>query len=40
MDKSELKKDFLEFVGCLKEMAIIHNEHCHVVGNKDLATLA
>jgi hypothetical protein len=31
MDKSELKKDFLEFVKYLEEMAIIHNEHCHVV---------
>jgi hypothetical protein len=30
MDKSELKKDFLEFVGYLKKMAIIHDEHCHV----------
>jgi hypothetical protein len=27
MDKSELKKDFLEFVGYLKKMAIIHDEH-------------
>jgi hypothetical protein len=25
MDKSELKKDFLEFVGYLKKMAIIHD---------------
>jgi hypothetical protein len=31
MDKSELKKDFLEFVGYLKKMSIIHDEHCHVV---------
>jgi hypothetical protein len=31
MDKSELKKDFLEFVKYLEEMAIIHDEHCHVV---------
>jgi hypothetical protein len=31
MDKSELKKDFLEFVTYLEEMAIIHDEHCHVV---------
>jgi hypothetical protein len=31
VDKSELKKDFLEFVGYLKKMAIIHEEHCHVV---------
>jgi hypothetical protein len=34
MDKSELKKDFLEFVGYLKKMAIIHDEHCHVVKHK------
>jgi hypothetical protein len=34
MDKSELKKDFLEFVKYLKEMAIIHDEHCHVVEQK------
>jgi hypothetical protein len=31
MDKSELKEDFLEFVGYLKKMAIIHDENCHVV---------
>jgi hypothetical protein len=31
MDKSELKKDFLGFVKYLEEMAIIHDEHCHVV---------
>jgi hypothetical protein len=34
MDKSELKKDFLEFAGYLKTMAIIHDEHCHVVEHK------
>jgi hypothetical protein len=34
MDKSELKKDFLEFVDYLKKMAIIHDEHCHVVKQK------
>jgi hypothetical protein len=34
MDKTELKKDFLEFVKYLEEMAIIHNEHCHVVKQK------
>jgi hypothetical protein len=34
MDKSELKKDFLEFVGYLKKMAIIHDEHCHVMEHK------
>jgi hypothetical protein len=34
MDKSELKKDFLDFVGYLKKMAIIHDEHCHVVEHK------
>jgi hypothetical protein len=34
MDKSELKKDILEFVKYLEEMAIIHDEHCHVVEHK------
>jgi uncharacterized membrane protein YheB (UPF0754 family) len=34
MDKSELKKDFLEFVGYLKKMAIIYDEHCHVAEHK------
>jgi hypothetical protein len=34
MDKSELKKDFLEFVKYWEEMAIIHDEHCHVVEQK------
>jgi hypothetical protein len=34
MDKSELKKDFLEFVGYLRKMAIINNEHCHLVEHK------
>jgi hypothetical protein len=34
MDMSELKKHFLEFVGCLKKIAIIHDEHCHVVKQK------
>jgi hypothetical protein len=34
MDKSELKKDFLEFVKYLEDMAIIHDEHCHVVEHK------
>jgi hypothetical protein len=34
LDKSELKKDFLEFVKYLEEMAIIHDEHCHVVEQK------
>jgi hypothetical protein len=34
MDKSELKKDFLEFIKYLEEMAIIHDEHCHVVEHK------
>jgi hypothetical protein len=31
MEKSELKKEFLEFVKYLEEMSIIHDEHCHVV---------
>jgi hypothetical protein len=35
MDMSELKKDFLEFVGYLKKIAIIHDEHCHVVEHKN-----
>jgi hypothetical protein len=34
MDKSNLKKDFLEFVAYLEMMAIIHEEHCHVVEHK------
>jgi hypothetical protein len=34
MDMSELKKDCLEFVGYLKKMAIIHDEHCHFVEQK------
>jgi hypothetical protein len=33
MDKSELK-NFLEFVGYLMKMAIIHDENCHVVEHK------
>jgi hypothetical protein len=36
MDKSELKKDFLDFVDYLKKMAIIHDEHCHVVEHKKI----
>jgi hypothetical protein len=36
MDKSELKKDFFEFVGYLKKMDIIHDEHCHVVEHKNI----
>jgi hypothetical protein len=31
MDKSELMKELLEFVTYLKKVAIIHEEHCHVV---------
>jgi hypothetical protein len=31
MDISELKKECLEFVSYMKKMAIIHDEHCHVV---------
>jgi hypothetical protein len=34
MNMSELKKDFLEFVGYSKKIAIIHDEHCHVVEHK------
>jgi hypothetical protein len=31
MNKLELKKDLLEFVGYLKKTDIIHDEHCHVM---------
>jgi hypothetical protein len=34
LNMSELMKDFLEFIGYLKKMAIIHDEHCHVVERK------
>jgi hypothetical protein len=34
MDKSELKNDFLKFVSYLEKMAIIHEEHWHVVEHK------
>jgi hypothetical protein len=34
MVMSELKKDFVEFIAHLKKMAIIHDEHCHVVEHK------
>jgi hypothetical protein len=40
MDKSELKKDFLQFVAYLKKMLIIHDEHCRVVEHKKMANLA
>jgi hypothetical protein len=33
-DKSELKKDFLEFITHLEQLAIIRDEHCHVVEHK------
>jgi hypothetical protein len=33
-DMSELKKDFLEFVGYLKETTITFDEHCHFVEHK------
>jgi hypothetical protein len=36
MDKSELKKNFLEFVGYLKKIDIIHDKHCHVVERKKI----
>jgi hypothetical protein len=36
MDKSELKKNFLEFVAYLKKMDVIHDEHCHVVDHKEI----
>jgi hypothetical protein len=34
MDKSDLKKDFLEFDAYLEKMAIIHDDHCHVLDHK------
>jgi hypothetical protein len=34
MDKSKLKKDFLEFVGYLKKMAIMQDEHCLILEHK------
>jgi hypothetical protein len=34
MDKSELKKDFLDFDGYLNNMAFIHDENCHNVEHK------
>jgi hypothetical protein len=34
MNKSEIKMDFLEFVKYFEDMAIIHDEHCHVVEQK------
>jgi hypothetical protein len=34
MDKSELKKDYFEFISYLKKMAIIHEEYYHVVEHK------
>jgi hypothetical protein len=34
MDKLSLMKDFLEFVAFLEKMAILHDEHCHVVDHK------
>jgi hypothetical protein len=33
-DKSDLKKEFLEFLAYLEKMGIIHDEHCHVVEHK------
>jgi hypothetical protein len=34
MDKSDLKKDFLRFLAYLKQMAIIHDKHSHIVEHK------
>jgi hypothetical protein len=34
MDMSELKKDFLELIGYLKKMDIMHDEPCHVVEHR------
>jgi hypothetical protein len=36
MNKSKLKKGFLEFVGYLKQMAIMHDDHCQVVKLKNI----
>jgi hypothetical protein len=36
MDKSDLKKDFLEFVAYLEKMAIIYDELCHVPDHKKM----
>jgi hypothetical protein len=35
MDKSDLKMDILKFVAYLAKMAIIHDEHGHVVDHKN-----
>jgi hypothetical protein len=35
MNEPDLKKDLLEFVGYLKKMDIIHDEHCHAVEHKE-----
>jgi hypothetical protein len=40
MDKSNLKKDFLEFVPYMGEIAIIHDELGHVVDHIKKVTLA
>jgi hypothetical protein len=34
MDKSDHKKDFLEFVAYLEKMAITYDEPCHVIDHK------
>jgi hypothetical protein len=34
IDKPDLKEEFLEVVAYLEKMAIIHEEHCHVVEHK------
>jgi hypothetical protein len=34
MNKSELTKDFVEFVACLEKMDVIKRWHCHVVDDK------
>jgi hypothetical protein len=31
MDKSDLKKNFLEFVAYLEKMAIMNGEHSHMI---------
>jgi hypothetical protein len=34
MEKSDLKRDFFDFAAYLEKMAIIHDEHFHVVDHK------
>jgi hypothetical protein len=38
MDKSDLRKDFLDFVAYVEQTASIHDEHCHAVDHKKAST--